>query len=246
MEPPKLKLPTEKQQPSKEWTRQKSLMIGPGKVGKSSFWAQGEKTLFLATEPGLTHLACLQVPIRSWEEAREVYSLLLAATPFPYDTLVVDTIDKLIALSHEEAVMRAREKFSKIAGEIHTIGDIPEGVGWYWSSNMIDMFLAKLKEFPAHLVLIGHVQTKEIKEPTRKYDKETINVGGQMGTKLLHWADHTLHVQARYTGERLERVIRTLPSQTLEAGSRGRVVPDGMRWGEDDAANYAAFRKLFD
>ena len=243
---PKLALPTVHQKPSKRWIDQKFLNIGPGKSGKSQFWAEGEQTLFLETEKGLGHLRRMAMPVRSWQEAREVYALLIDSAPFPYDTLVVDTIDRLVALAHEQSVLRAKEKFKTMADRINTIGDIPEGQGWYWSASMVDTFLAKLEALPAATVLIGHVTSKEISEPTRKYHRETISIGGQMGTKMLHWADHTLHVQSRYVGEKLERVLRTLPSQSMEAGSRGRVVPDGMVWGPEAKGNYALFRALFD
>ena len=110
---------------------------------------------------------------------------------------------------------------------------------------MVDNMLVKLSEFPSALVLIGHVQNKEVKEPTRVIHKDTINIGGQMGTRLLHWADHTLHIKSRLDGSRISRTIRTIPTDTMDAGSRGKMVPDGIQWSEDDKANFQAFRGLF-
>mgnify|MGYP001609558884 FL=1 len=66
-----------------------------------------------------------------------------------------------------------------------------------------------------------------------------------MGTKLLHWADHTLHIKSRLDGSKISRVIRTIPTDTMDAGSRGKMVPDGIQWGEDDKANFQAFKQLF-
>ena len=49
---PKLVLPTERSGVDKRWTSQKIGMIGQAGIGKSEFWAQGEKTLFIQTEAG--------------------------------------------------------------------------------------------------------------------------------------------------------------------------------------------------
>ena len=241
-------LPATASEPTKAWVKQKFLMIGAGKIGKSSFWAQDEGAFFIETEPGLNHLAVRKLPCRSWDDLREIYAVLYEAYKaglFPYQTLVIDTIDRLISYSQEECVQRAKVKFSKMAEQINTIGDIPEGVGWFWSTQMVDNMLTKLSEFPSALVLIGHVQNKEVKEPTRVIHKDTINIGGQMGTGLLGWPDHTLHWRTRMRGEAIERCLRTKPSEELEAGSRGNIVPDGFRIDGDLKAAYGKFRSLF-
>ena len=247
---PTMTLPTRVSEPTKFWIDQKFLMLGAGKIGKSEFWAEGKKTLFIETEAGLGHLSVMKMPCRSWADMREIFGLLYqakAAATFPYDTIVVDTIDRLVAYAGEEAIARGKLKFQKtIADSIHSVGDIPNGAGWFWMGQMIEKGIGELEQLPAATVLIGHVNSKEIKEATRSINKDTISIGGQTGTKLLHWADHTLHIRSRLIGERLERIIRTIPSETLEAGSRGMRVPDMTKWGTDVAANYASFRKLFD
>ena len=244
-----LTLPTVKTGPSKKWSEQKFLTIGQGKLGKSHFWSMGDKTLFLEFEAGLNHLECLRVPVRSWEEFVEVLNALYKAHQagqFPYDTLVVDTLDRMIDLGNEYVIDRAREKYEKSVGsKIETIGDIPNGAGWFNASNLIRITLDKMKAFPAALVLIGHTKLDRLKDGTREYTKATINIGGQMGTGLIHWADHTLHWKARLRGDTIERNIRTVPSEELEAGSRGSVVPDGFRIDGDMKASYQKFRSLF-
>jgi KaiC/GvpD/RAD55 family RecA-like ATPase len=239
----------EKTPPTKRWGNQKFLMIGAGKIGKSEFWAQGERTLFCELEAGLNHLRVNKVSCRSWEDVGELYGGLLEAKKagtLQYDTLVFDTIDRLAALASEEVVQRGKDRYSKVADQIYSIGDIPNGNGWAWQTEMITNMLSKFEALGMAVVLIGHVATKEIKEPTRTTTKDTISLGGQTGTRLLHWADHTLHVRSRMVGETIQRALRTKPTDTMEAGSRGTVVPDGMMWGPDAAANYATFRKLFE
>ncbi len=243
-------LPTEASAPSKRWIDQKHLMIGQGKIGKSAFWACGSKTLFFEFEPGLNHLTCMRVPIRSWGEFRDGMGQLIQLAQgdtFPYDTLIIDTIDMFVIRSGEEIVERARAFFSqKVAERINTIGDIPEGKGWFQQKQLIQIALDKLTQLPAAIVLIGHVQNKEITEPTRRYHKDTINIGGQVGVGFLHWADHTLHVRASYSGQEIRRVIRTMPSESLEAGSRGQLVPDHFVLNGNLTESYQTFRQLFD
>lgn len=248
-----LVLPKTPLQATKRWTDQKFLMLGPGKVGKSAFWAHGEKTLFLEVEPGLNHLSVMKVPVRSWEDfkeaAGELYRLAHGAETFPYDTIVIDTYDKLVDRANEAVIGLAKQKYSKSIDkglEINTVGDVPEGNGWAMATSLVHLALDKITEFPAAIVLISHVANREMQDGVRKYQRDTISVGGQMGTKVLHWADHTLHVRAKVQGEAVMRMIRTRPSESIEAGSRGNMVPDGFLLEGDLKASYQKFRALFE
>jgi len=229
---------------------QKFLMIGPGKVGKSAFWAEA-KALFLEFESGLNHLEVFKVPMRSWQDFRDVCGELTAdKDKLPYDTVVIDTGDKYADLAGEEVVARAQHKFQKAIDkglEINSIGDVPEGGGWYQWTKLVHGGLDFLSKLPIAVVVISHYNIKEVKTPSTKYNKETISIGGQCGTKLLHWADHTLNLKAEYSkGGELSRRIVTRPTLTVEAGSRGAIVPDGFKLNGDMAENYSRFRKLFD
>lgn len=245
MELPKTKTPIDK-----TWKNQKFLMLGAGKIGKSAFWAKGEKTLFLECEPGLNHLEVYKVPCRSWSDIRDTYAELYKAAQhpesFPYDTIVIDTIDRFVGMANEETIMRAKEKYKKeIADGINSLGDIPNGSGWYASTELIGNALKKFEALPCAVVLIGHVEKKTIKEPTREVTRDTISIGGQTGTNFLHWSDHTLMMRARLAGDNIERCFRTKPTDTMEAGSRGDIVPDGFIIAKDLAASYKEFRGLF-
>ena len=243
-------LPTAKAAPSKRWHDQTFLTLGQGKIGKSDFWSQGDKTLFFEFEPGLNHLSVMKVSIRCWEDFTEALAecyKLLKAGSFPYDTFVLDTADRFIDCANEYVIGRAKEKYkSDMADKIESVGDIPNGAGWYQATTLVRITLNKLKMFPVALVLIGHTKSEKKKDATREYDHETVNIGGQMGGQLLHWADHTLHWRTRMRGDSIERCLRTKPSEALEAGSRGNVVPDGFRINGDMKDAYTKFRSLFD
>lgn len=241
-------LPTKKSKATKRWVDQKFLMMGMGKIGKSDFWSRGDRNLFLEFEAGLEHLDVMKVPIRNWEDFQDTAGQLYLANEsgkFPYETIIVDTADKMVDRAAEYVVEQAQGFYKKVT--VESVGDIPEGKGWYLMKKCVEMALDKLVMFPAAIVLISHVKTVEVTDPSgSKVNKDTISIGGQTGTSLLHWADHTLHCRAKYTGEKLYRMIRTKPTESIDAGSRGNVIEDGFEITEPMDKCYKRFRALFD
>jgi len=221
-------------------------MLGQSGVGKSSFWAAGDKTFFVECEAGLNFLECFKMPCRNWQDFLEIGALLGKAAKdgeFPYDTVVVDTADRWIQSATQEVIDRGRAKFSKV--EINGIGDIPNGAGWNWQTNLVSVYLQKLEQLPAAIVFVAHLNTKEVKTRTQAYHRETISIGGKTGETILAWADHTLFVEAEQRGDTIKRTVRTRPAQTREGKSREGAVPDGMIWADNTTENYDNLRKLF-
>lgn len=240
-------LPTSKSTIDKRFINQKFGMIGPSGIGKSEFWAQDENALFIEAEPGLNFLSVFKLPMRDYNDLREIYGALLEAVAkkqFNYSVIVLDTIDRVISCLNEEVVDKARGFYKNI--EINTIGDIPNGMGWFKAKELMLTTLKSFEQFPCAIAYIGHLSTKRVKDNTAEYDKNTISIGGQMGEELLAWTDHTLHVDAVMRGDKLVRTIWTKPRQSKEAKSRGGVVPDGTLWGSDMKKNYNEFRALFE
>jgi hypothetical protein len=134
---------------------------------------------------------------------------------------------------------------SGLSIRINSIGDIPNGAGWQWATEMIKLSLDKFEKLPACIAYIGHHDMKEVKTATDKYHKSTISIGGKTGQALLAWADHILNIEAVWSGQQLKRIVRTRPTQYMDAKSRGDVVPDGTVWGDDMKVNYDKFRALF-
>lgn len=201
-------------------------------------------------EAGLNHLEVMKVPCRGWSDIRDAYAALYQAAEagqYPYDTIVIDTVDRFVAMATEEVIARAKEKYKKeIADSINSLSDIPQGAGWYWQTELVSNAVGKFERLPSALVLIGHVDKKVIREGTREVTFETISIGGQTGINFLHWADHTLHIRSTMAGEEIRRKLKTKPTENLEAGSRGNVVPDGFELTSDMVDNYKRFRSLFD
>lgn len=218
---------------SKSWREQKGMVLGPAGIGKSEMLVQGERTLVVDMEGNIKHLACKKIAATSWSDLRDIYALLVQAKqkgPLPYDCIVFDTIDRLIALGEEEVISLARARFDgaiKKGLQINTIGDIPEGVGWDGRKSLIMTMLEKFHQLGIGVWLIGHTMSKEVKTPTSKVDKTTINVGGQLGSLLLGWPNHILTMEANWVGSKLVRKVYTVPSESREAKSHGGLIPDG-------------------
>ena len=223
-------------------------MIGRSGIGKSDFLAQDDKAFFIETEAGLNFVPVMKLPARSWEDLREIYALLKAKEnekPYPYNIIVIDTIDRVVDFAEEEIITRGKEFYKNIADQINTIGDIPNGAGWAKTRELIMNFLNRLEELPCALAFIGHLQTKEVTEGVRKYSQHTINIGGKLGLDLLAFPDHILHVEATLIGDKLQRIVYTRPTQSREAKSRGGIIEDGIKWTENSKENWEKFRAHF-
>ena len=244
-----LTLPTQRSEVDKRYVAQKFAMIGPPGIGKSEFWSFCNG-LYIQTENGLNHLKVMKVPCRSWDDAKNIYSLLMQTYQkdgkLPYDTIIIDTIDKLVDLAQAEVVDRGRTKFSKISELINTVGDIPNGAGWAWCQELVENYLTQLEQLGCAIVYVGHLENKEIKEQTQSYHKQTISIGGKMGGMLVAWPDHLLNVSAKFQGNELKRSVKTVPAATLDAKSRGGMVKDGWQWPKNTEDAWKEFRAWFE
>lgn len=242
-----VQLPKVKSEIDNRWISQKTVMIGAPGCGKSTFWSFGDKTLYIQTEAGLNHLSVMKLIVGSWEEWEGVYGALVLAKSkgeMPYDTIVIDTIDRICDFAGDEAVARGRDKYK--SAEINVVGDIPNGAGWSWQTNLIENTLSKLEGLGCHIVLIGHLDRREIKQPNNvSIHLQTISIGGKTGRAITSWCDHLLNIEAKMVGSSMQRVVRTVPTSTVDAKSRGAVVKDGWVWEADDKSNYAKFRSAF-
>lgn len=239
------------QEPSKLWIKQKFILIGAGKSGKTKFLScAGDKAFWFRTEAGHNHVKTIGADIFDLKEFDKWKTKLFQAKTggiFPFETIVIDTCDRLMDYIADDIVEKARNKFTKT--EINGIGDIPEGQGWYALKTSINLLLRQFEELPAAVFLVFHVGKDVLNEEgdTKKtFVKETINIGGKAGTALLGWADHVLHIRTGFVGDLQARKLVLRGSKTVEAGSRLKEVPASMLWTENDQSNYDSFRKLFD
>lgn len=242
-------LQTKKTDISKKWVDQKFIMLGNSGIGKSTFWSFADNVGYIEAEAGLNFISAMKNPARNWRELSEIIMALMTSAKegnFPYNTLVVDTIDRIVDYAGEATLEWARGKY-KGADDFKGIGDIPNGAGWDMRKGLVDKFLRAIEYLPCAKVLIGHLETKKIEELGQKgYDKSTISIGGKIGADILHWSDHTLNVVGIQSGDTLKRIVYTKPTQSKEAKSRGNIIKDGWIWAENDEDNFKKLRSCFE
>ena len=215
-------LPTQKTLPKMSLRDMTVLVYAAPKFGKSTWASQAPDALFLATEPGLNHLASYQLPISSWEEMLEACALI-AKGSHGYRTIVIDTIDNAYQFC-ENYVCRNQ-------GFAHP-SDAGYGKGWSMVKAEFLRVLTKLANLPYGLIMTSHAKTKEVKTPTGPVPRMVPTLTGGALDVAAGLADAYIfgdfeEVTNPETGEILcERVARTKASSGWEAGERtGLMVP---------------------
>ena len=86
--------------------------------------------------------------------------------------------------------------------------------------------------------------------------KQTISIGGKTGGFLIAWPDHLLNIESKLQGDKIIRKIRTIPTATMDAKSKGGIVPNGFELHspeqmnaesitKSDTENFSRLRSLF-
>lgn len=251
-------LPTEQTAVGNEWTAQKFGILGAPGIGKSGIMARGDKTLVIQTEAGLNHIKCMKVVCRSWQDWEDIWTALIKAKQagkLPYDTIGIDTIDNFVDYANDEAVTRGQNKYKN--ADINTVGDIPNGAGWAWSTDLVKNAFEKLESLGVCVYYVGHLEYKEVKQPNNvSIHKQTVSIGGKTGGFLTAWADHLLNIESKLQGDKIIRKVRTIPTATMDAKSKGAVIPNGFELlspdsitaesiTKSDIENFQRIRSLF-
>jgi hypothetical protein len=227
-------LPTQKTPPKRNLADLTVLAYGRPKVGKSSFCAQADGALFLATEAGLNHLTTYQVPINSWEEMLAACAEI-AAGKHAFKTIIVDTVDNAFRLCVEYVCRQLGIKHESEA---------PYGRAYGMIANEFTRVLTKLSLLPYGLYLISHAQEVSVETRTGTITRVVPTLPEKARKLVLGLVDMILFVDMESTdvnGEtRLRRVIRTKPTMHYEAGDRTGRLPETLEL--DFRAFIAAFQ----
>lgn len=253
----------------KRWREQSFAVIAAPKIGKSELFAD-DRTIYLDVEGGLNHLDVFKFPkerpFKDFDDLENVVDQLVALKqegkfPADKDTIVLDTATRFTQLLDEKvlALLNAKHPGKDWeAIESVTVGGDKGNPGWKMRSNLADSILGKLKQLGCCVVIIAHMETKKVKNDSGiDIDKQTIDIGGQLGKAYLRYSDHILNIIGKMgTDGIITRTVRALPSASVEAGSRGMCVEDGWvltnpkvrtkeAMAEASKANYAKLRSWF-
>ena len=216
-------LPTSKTPPKDTLSDHTILVYGPSKIGKSTWCAQAEGALFLATEAGLNNLDVFQVPIGSWEDFLNACKEI-AEGKHHFKTIIVDTIDNAYRMCAEYIC----QKF-KIEHE----SDLGYGKGYALVNNEFYRVLNKLALLPYGLYLISHSQERELETRTGKLTRIVPTLPEKARKIVIGMVDVILFCDLELvTGgdgkPTQKRVLRTKPNVNYEAGDRTGRLPEAI------------------
>ena len=227
-------LPTSKTKPTTDLAKQSILLYGVPKLGKSSFASQFPEAMFFECEPGLNHLEVFKVPTYSWEAFLEACKLL-AKGDHNFKTLVIDTVDNAFKMCSDYVCAKHGIEYE---------GDMGHGKGWALVKNEWHRVLTRLASLPYGLILISHAVDKTIETRTGEYTKTTPSLPDRARNVVLGLVDIILYgdsVSRKDAAGNLvvDRVLRTKPHPTYEAGDRTGRLPEML------PLDYSAFNSAF-
>lgn len=213
-------LPVEKSEKNTNLSDQIVLVYGRPKIGKSTFCAQFEDALFLATEPGLNHLEVFKVNITSWQDMLNSCASI-AKGDHKFKTVIIDTVDNLITFCSE---------FICSENGINHPSELPHGKGWSLITRELNRVLVKLASMPYGLILVSHSKQEEIETKTKKYSRFTIDIGGKNQNVILNLMDIILFMDSEMKDGEEIGVVRTKPSLYWESGDKSKLLPEGIEY----------------
>jgi hypothetical protein len=227
-------LPTEATKPVTELGKQTILLYGSPKLGKSSFASKAPGSLFFECEPGLNHLEVFKVPTYSWEAFLEACKLV-AKGEHNFKTIVIDTIDNAFKMCSDYVCTKHGIEYE---------GDMGHGKGWALVKNEWHRVLTRLASLPYGLIMISHAIDKTIETRTGEYTKTTPSLPYRARNVVLGLVDIILFGDSIAKKDAagnvtIERVVRTKPHPTYEAGDRTGRLPELL------PLDYEQFMKAF-
>ncbi len=161
---------------------------------------------------------------------------LLAKGDHNFKTLVIDTVDNAFKMCSDYVCAKHGIEYE---------GDMGHGKGWALVKNEWHRVLTRLASLPYGLILISHAVDKTIETRTGEYTKTTPSLPDRARNVVLGWlVDIILYgdsVSRKDAAGNLvvDRVLRTKPHPTYEAGDRTGRLPEML------PLDYAAFNSAF-
>jgi hypothetical protein len=229
-----INLPTEKSKPVTDLGRQSILIYGIPKCGKSEWSSSFPQAIFLECEPGLNHLEVFKVPTYSWESFLEACKLI-AKGDHKFQTVVIDTVDNAFKMCSEHVCAKHGIEYE---------GDMAHGKGWALVKNEWHRVLTRLASLPYGLILISHAVDRTIETRTGEYTKTVPSLPDRARNVVLGLVDMILYGDSVARKDAagnviIDRVLRTKPHPTYEAGDRTGRLPEVL------PLNYEAFVAAF-
>lgn len=227
-------LPTQRAKPITDLGKQTILLYSAPKLGKSTFASRFPEAIFFECEPGLSHLEVFKVSTYTWDDFLAACKLV-AQGDHSFKTIVIDTADNAFKFCSEHVCGKHNIEYE---------GDMGHGKGWALVKNEWHRVLTRLASLPYGLILISHAHDKTIETRTGEYTKTQPSLPDRARNVVLGLVDMILYCDAVPRKDAagnmiIDRVMRTKPHPTYEAGDRTGRLPDPL------PLDYDAFVKAF-
>jgi hypothetical protein len=215
-------LPDEKRKPETDPSKFTFMLYGPPKIGKTTFCAGLEDTLFLDTEEGTRFQEVYTVPIENWEKFTKVVNEILKGD-HKYKTIAIDTVGRLI----QECIRFCTKKLG-----IEHPSEEKWGKAYDRIKKVFDEPINKLLHSPYGIWFVGHQEEKEITSGGASsgytfIQPEMPNFIRKLVIPLVDfiiYADYTVKTVTEGDPPRQIRrnvpIIKTVGSRNFMAGSR--------------------------
>lgn len=165
------------------------LIHGISGVGKSTFAADAPNTIWLASEDGTNNLDVSRFPEpKSWADVETAFNEL-AREKHNYKTLVIDSLDWLEPLLHQEICNRHGVKSIELAAGGY-------GKGWVEAQNEWNKLIKQISILreKMNIIFIAHNEIVKFSDPATQseYDKFQIKLHKKAAAKFKEYVDTIL------------------------------------------------------
>jgi hypothetical protein len=163
----------------------KIVIVGPGKIGKTTFAAMAPNAIGILTEDGADNVDASAFPIaKTLDDVYQAITVLLN-DEHDYKTVFIDSLDWLEPLLHDHVC--AKHGWKSIEQPGYGKGYIEASTEW---RNLLNGLEALRQKRGMGVILIAHDKIKRIEDPlTEGYDSHVLKLHDRAAALVMEWAD---------------------------------------------------------
>jgi len=195
-------------------------VYGNGGVGKTTFASTAPKPLLVDCENGSKYfgLRGIKMDVAKINEWGDMQGLFEVAKSGQYETIILDPIGELMEKLKRYMISKGDKKNVMADGS-------PTMAGWGWLKDTMRSTLKILRDSGVHLILVAHVDEKEIEGQLIKRPK----VMTKLSEEIIALVDIVGYMEVVMVEGDAKRIIRVQPSEKYEAKDRtnqlGGIIP---------------------
>ncbi len=169
----------------------KVVIYGPEGIGKTTFASRFPKPLFLDLDNGSSRLNVDRVSLESFAAVKAALTEI-SKDSMGYQTLVIDTADKLEALIVEAIINTVPKGDGR---QVQGLEDYGYGKGYTyvyeWLGKLLDNLTLLQRKTGLNIVIVSHAWQRKVESPgeTNSYDHYELKLSKKAAPLLREWPD---------------------------------------------------------